>query len=213
SPEQRLVFLERALTTTGLDPREGVPLLAGLIGLSLPPGRYPPIGGSPAHRRERLMATLAGWLLAAAAVQPAVLGGADLMWAAPSTIELLELLGPQAATARVLLLYTARPEFRCAWSPRSNLTMVTLNRLDRQHVRQMIASRSRSTLHELVETLVERSDGVPLFAEELTSLVTDAAGRFVQIEVPATLQDLLAARLRRGRPAPPPPPPPPPPRP
>jgi class 3 adenylate cyclase/tetratricopeptide (TPR) repeat protein len=202
SPEQRLVFLERALTTTELDPREGVPLLARLIGLSLPPGRYPPIGGSPAQQRERLMATLAGWLLAAAAIQPAVLVVEDLMWADPSTIELLELLGHQAATARVLLLYTARPEFRCAWPPRSNLTIVTLNRLDRQHVRQMIASRSRSSgLPELVETLVARSDGVPLFAEELTSLVTDAARRFAQSEVPATLQDLLAARLDRVGPA------------
>ncbi|HKA27997.1 MAG TPA: AAA family ATPase [Candidatus Binatia bacterium] len=201
SPEERLVFLERALTASGLDPREGVPLLAGLIGLSLPPGRYPPIGGSPAHQRERLIATLAGWFLAAAAIQPAVLVVEDLMWADPSTIELLELLGRQAATARVLLLYTARPEFRCPWPPRSNLTIVTLNRLDRQHVREMIASRTHSALLELVETLVARSDGVPLFAEELTSLVTGAAGRFALGEVPATLQDLLAARLDRVGPA------------
>jgi class 3 adenylate cyclase/tetratricopeptide (TPR) repeat protein len=202
STEERLVFLERALTASGLDPREGVPLLAGLIGLSLPPGRYPPIGGSPAHQRERLIATLARWLLAAAAIQPAVLVVEDLMWADPSTIELLELLGRQAATAPVLLLYTARPEFRCAWPPRSNLTIVTLNRLDGDHVREIIASRSHSTARpELVETLVARSDGVPLFAEELTSLVTDAAGRFAQSEVPATLQDLLAARLDRVGPA------------
>jgi class 3 adenylate cyclase/tetratricopeptide (TPR) repeat protein len=201
SPEQRLVFLERALTATGLDPGEGVPLLAGLIGLPLPPGRHPPPAGSPAQQRHRLMATLARWLLAAAAIQPAVLVVEDLMWADPSTMELLELLGQQAATAPLLLLYTTRPEFRCPWPPRSNLTIVTLNRLGRQDVRQMIASRSHSTLEDLVETLVARSDGVPLFAEELTSLVTDAAGRFGQSEVPATLQDLLTARLDRLGPA------------
>src|SRR5262249_36735514 len=202
SPEQRIVFLERALTTIGLDPGEGVPLLAGLIGLSLPPGRYPPLARSPAQQRERLMATLARWLLAAAAIQPAVLVVEDLMWADPSTIELLELLGEQATTAPVLLVYTARPEFRCVWAQRSNLTVVTLNRLGRQQVRQMIACRSRSTaLPELVDTLVARSDGVPLFAEELTSLVTDAVGRFLQSEVPATLQDLLTARLDRLGPA------------
>src|SRR5215468_294924 len=201
APEERLVFLERALTASGLDPREGVPLLAGLIGLPLPPGRYPPIGGSPAHQRERLIATLARWLLAAAEIQPAVLVVEDLMWADPSTIELLELLGHQAATARVLLLYTARPEFRCPWQPRSNLTIVTLNRLDRQQVREMIVRRTHSALMDLVETLVARSDGVPLFAEELTSLVTGAAGRFALGEVPATLQDLLAARLDRVGPA------------
>src|SRR5262245_34026670 len=202
SPEQRLILLERALTTTGLEPGEGVPLLAGLIGLPLSPGRYPPLAGSPAQQRERLMATLARWLLAAAAIQPAVLVVEDLMWADPSTIELLELLGQQATTAPVLLLYTARPEFRCPWPPHSNLTVVTLNQLGRQHVRQMIASRSHSTaLPELVDTLVARSDGVPLFAEELTSLVTDAVGRFLQSEVPATLQDLLTARLDRLGPA------------
>jgi class 3 adenylate cyclase/tetratricopeptide (TPR) repeat protein len=201
SPEQRLIFLERALSTTGLDPAEGVPLLAGLIGLPLPIGRYPPLAGSPGQQRERLIATLARWLLAAAAIQPAVLVVEDLMWADPSTIELLELLGQQAATAPVLLLYTARPEFRCAWPPRSNLTVVTLNRLSRQHVRQLIASRQAVVLTDLVETLVARSDGVPLFAEELTSLVTDAAGRFAKGEVPATLQDLLTARLDRLGPA------------
>jgi tetratricopeptide (TPR) repeat protein len=202
SPEQRLIFLERALTTTGLDLGEGVPLLAGLVGLPLPPGRYPPLADSPAQQRHRLMAILARWLLAAAEIQPAVLVVEDLMWADPSTIELLELLGQQVATAPVLLLYTARPEFRCAWPPRSNLTIVTLNRLSRQHVRQMIASRGHSTaLLRLVDTLVARSDGVPLFAEELASLVTDAAGRFAQSEVPATLQDLLTARLDRLGPA------------
>ena len=202
SPEQRLVFLERALTTIGLDPQEGVPLLAGLIGLSLAPGRYPPIGGSPAHQRERLIATLARWLLAAAAIQPAVLVVEDLMWADPSTIELLELLGQQAATAPMLLLYTARPEFRCTWAPRPNFTVVTLNRLGQRHVRHMIASRSQLAVPaELVDTLVARSDGVPLFAEELTSLMADAARRFLQSEVPATLQDLLTARLDRLGPA------------
>src|SRR5262245_29611223 len=201
SPEQRLILLERALTTTGLDPAEGVPLLAGLIGLSIPQGRYPALVGSPAQQRERLMATIAHWLLAVAAIQPAVLVVEDLMWADPSTIELLELLGQQAATAPLLLLYTARPEFRCMWLPRSNLTVVTLDRLGRQHVRQMIASRQAVALTELVETLVARSDGVPLFAEELASLVTDAAGRFPQREVPTTLQDLLTARLDRLGPA------------
>jgi class 3 adenylate cyclase/tetratricopeptide (TPR) repeat protein len=201
SPEQRLIFLERALATTGLDPGEGVPLIAGLIGLPLPPGRYPPLAGSAAQQRHRLMATLARWLLAVAAIQPAVLVVEDLMWADPSTIELLELLGQQVATAPVLLLYTARPEFRQTWPPRSNLTVVTLNRLGRQHVRQMIASRQAVALTELVETLVARSDGVPLFAEELTSLMIDAAGRFAQSEVPSTLQDLLTARLDRLGPA------------
>src|SRR5262249_37667015 len=158
STEQRLLVLERALSTAGLDTVDAVPLVAALIGLPLPPGRYPPLAGSPAQQRQRLMATPAGWLIGRAAIQPAGAGVEDLMWADPSTIELLELLGQQAATASVLLLYTARPEFRSTWSARSNVTVVTLNRLGHQHVRQMIASRARASMSELVETLVMRSD-------------------------------------------------------
>src|SRR5262249_276371 len=135
-------------------------------------------------------------------IQPAVLVVEDLMWADPSTIELLELLGHQAATAPVLLLYTARPDFRCAWPPRSNFTTVALNRPERQHGRALIASRGYSTPRPaVVEGVVGGSEGVPVFAEELTSLVTDAAVRVVQSEVPATLQDLLTARLDRMGPA------------
>ena len=197
STDQRLMLLERALATTGLNPQEAVPLVAALIGLALPPERYPPLVGSPGQQRQRLMTTLVQWVLGTAAVQPVVLVVEDLMWADPSTIELLELLGQQAATAPVLLLYTARPEFRCAWPPRSNFTVATLDRLSRQQVRQMIAG----ALPELVEMLVARSDGVPLFAEELTRLVTGETGRFTQGQVPATLQDLLAARLDRLGPA------------
>jgi class 3 adenylate cyclase/predicted ATPase len=193
STDQRIMLLEHALATSGLEPREAVPRIAGLIGLSLPPGRYRPLGGSPGQQRQQLITTLVEWLLGAAAIQPVVLVVEDLMWADPSTIELLELLGQQAATAPVLVLCTARPEFRCPWPPRSTFTVVTLGRLSRHEVRQMVAGAPSQHL----ETLVARSDGVPLFAEELMHLMTDEAGRVAQTHVPATLQDLLAARLDR----------------
>jgi class 3 adenylate cyclase/tetratricopeptide (TPR) repeat protein len=193
SEEQRLLLLERALATSRLDLSEAVPLVAGLIGLDVPSDRYPPFVGSAGQQRQRLMTTLVRWLLGAAAVQPVVLVVEDLMWADPSTVEFLDLLRQQFETARVLLLCTARPDFRCTWPPRSNFTIVTLDRLSQQEVRQLIASRTP----ELVDTLAARSDGVPLFAEELTQFVTDTTGRSGHGDVPATLQDLLAARLDR----------------
>ncbi|HJQ85718.1 MAG TPA: AAA family ATPase [Candidatus Binatia bacterium] len=196
SPEQQVSLLERALETTGLDPRESLPLVANLIGLTLPPERAA-AAGSPGEQRQRLMATLVRWVLGTAAVQPMVLVVEDLMWADPSTIELLDVLGQQAATAPLLLIYTARPEFRCPWPARSHFTTMTLNRLSRQQVRQMIGG----TVPELIEMLVTRSDGVPLFAEELTHLVQDAVRPSVDTEIPATLQDLLTARLDRLGPA------------
>jgi class 3 adenylate cyclase/predicted ATPase len=199
SAEQKVIFLERGLATSGLDPKETVPLIAGLIGLPLPPDRYPALEGSPGDQRQRLLAALVHWMLGLAAIQPVVLVVEDLMWADPSTLEVLELLGQQAATAPLLLLYTARPDFRCAWPARSHFTTVTLNRLSRQDVRQMIAASDAgaSGTPELVETVVARSDGVPLYAEELARLLVDRTTHTLRADIPETLQDLLAARLDR----------------
>ena len=197
SPEQRLMLLERGLAIAGQDPEEAVPLVAALIGLPLPE-RYPPLVESPSRQRQRLMTTLVRWLLGAAAMQPVVLVVEDVMWADPSTIEFLGLLGQQAAAARLLLLYTTRPEFQCPWPPRSHFTTMTLNRLSEPEVRQMIAFGAGVTaLKRLVDTLVARSDGVPLFAEELARLMNDKTASFAQSQIPGTLQDLLLARLDR----------------
>ena len=200
--DEQLGLLDRAVGMAGLDPARAVPLVAEMIGLVPPAGRYPEAAGEPAERRHRLLTTLVQWVLGAAAAQPLVLVVEDLMWADPSTLELLELLAHQVPTAPVLLLYTARPEFRSPWPPRSNFLTVTLNRLSREEVRRMITSgAAASTSTELVDALAERSDGVPLFAEELTRLMKDARQRFAENEIPATLHDLLMTRLDRVGPA------------
>lgn len=197
SEEQRLVLLERGLVLAGENPEETVPLIAALIGLPLPE-RYAPRVGSPGRQRQRLMTTLVRWLLGVAAMQPVVLVVEDIMWADPSTIEFLGLLGQQAAAARLLLLYTARPEFQCPWPPGSHFITMTLDRLSEPHVRQMMGfGADVPALTRLVDTLVVRSDGVPLFAEELTRLMNDRTVSFAQSQIPTTLQDLLVARLDR----------------
>jgi len=128
----------------------------------------------------------------------------DLQWVDPSTLELQALLAEQGATAPVLFLYTARPEFRAPWPLLAHHAQVTLGRLGRAHVRAMVAGvAARATLAELIEAVVSRTDGVPLFVEELTKAVLEAEDSGIAPErtIPATLQDSLMARLDRLGPA------------
>jgi predicted ATPase len=127
----------------------------------------------------------------------------DLHWVDPSTLELTQVLVEQAATAPLMLLYTARPEFRASWPMRAHHAQITLNRLNERHTREMVAGVvARATLaQDLLDAVVKRTDGVPLFAEELTRLVLERDGRSVVSEIPATLHDSLTARLDRLGPA------------
>jgi predicted ATPase len=118
------------LTAAGVALAEAIPLLAPLLNLSLPP-EYPPSTLPPVQQRRRLLATLVEWVLGSARAQPLVIATEDLHWVDPSTLELVQLLVEQGATARLLLLYTARPEFRPPWTMRAHHTQITLNRLSR----------------------------------------------------------------------------------
>jgi predicted ATPase len=200
---QRLVALEASLGSAGLDPHEGVRLIAPL--LELPVGdRYPPSSRAPDQQRKRLLATLVGWTFGAAKAQPLVIATEDLHWADPSTLELTQLLAEQGATTRVLLLYTARPEFRAQWAMRAHHTQITLNGLSASNVRTMVADvAARKTLsEETIATVVERTGGVPLFVEELTRAVLESSdAQLTGRAIPATLHDSLMARLDRLGPA------------
>jgi len=107
--------------------------------LNLPPlAKYPPSTLLPEQQRRRLLATLVEWVLGAAREQPLLIATEDLHWADPSTLELIQLLVEQGATSRLLLLYTARPEFRAQWPLRAHHAQITLNRLSARNVREMI---------------------------------------------------------------------------
>ena len=155
---------------------------------------------SPEQQRRRLLATLVEWVLGAARVQPTVIATEDLHWADPSTLELIELLVEQGATAPLLLLYTARPEFRAQWPPRTHHAQITLDRLNKRIVRTMvdtISSASRvvrgnhwgggGTDRRGAVVRRENDRGV------LESGKTELLGR----EIPETLHDSLMARLDR----------------
>ena len=197
--DEQLAQLQSGLTLAGLKPAEAVPLIAPLLNLPIP-ANFPAPTLSPEQQRRRLLATLVEWLLGAARAQPLITVIEDLHWADPSTLELLQHLVEQGATARLLLLYTARPEFRVPWPPRAHHTQITLDRLSARNVRTMVAevAASSALAEETVATIVERTGGVPLFVEELTRAVLEggeakSSGR----GIPATLHDSLMARLDR----------------
>jgi class 3 adenylate cyclase/tetratricopeptide (TPR) repeat protein/ribosomal protein L40E len=201
--EEQLVRLEPSLELAGLKPAEALPLIAPLLNLPVP-AKYPPSPLSPEQQRRRLLATLVEWALGAARVQPIVIAIEDLHWADPSTLELLQLLVEQGATARLLLLYTARPEFRAQWPPRAHHTQLTLNRLSSRNVRTMVGqvAAQNALTEETVATVVERTGGVPLFVEELTRAVLERGDAgLTGHEIPVTLHDSLMARLDRLGPA------------
>jgi class 3 adenylate cyclase/tetratricopeptide (TPR) repeat protein len=200
---EQLAQLGARLTAVGLKPAEAIPLLAPMLSLSLPPD-YPPSILPPEQQRRRLLATLVEWLIGAARTQPLVSVIEDLHWADPSTLELIQLLVEQGATAPLMLIYTARPEFSPPWPLRAHHTQLTLNRLSAREVRTIISevAARKALSDETIAIVVERTSGVPLFVEELTHAVLESGdGKLIGRSIPVTLHDSLMARLDRLGPA------------
>ena len=210
APEARLAALEQALRTSRLPLEEVTPLLAAL--LSLPhPAHYPVLQLTPQRQRQKTHDALVAWLLAEAEQQPVLAVWEDLHWADPSTLEFLGLVLDQVPTARMLTLLTCRPEFQPPWASRSHLTQITLTRLGRAQVEAMITSLTggKALPATVVEQVVAKTDGVPLFVEELvkmileSGLVREAGDHYVltgplpPLAIPSTLHDSLMARLDR----------------
>jgi predicted ATPase len=195
--ERRLAEVESVLAQLELDPLEYAPLLAPLADILVPPQRLP--GGSPDEFRRKQLAAIASWALASARVQPIVLAFEDLQWADPSSIELMQALSECCAQAPLLILATARPEFRPPWSLRSHHSVISLAPLDAAQVQRMVAElASRHALSkEVIEGVSERSGGVPLFVEEVTRLILECGEQWGAHAIPPTLQQSLAARLDR----------------
>ena len=195
--DARVSALERALGTAGLDLQQALPLVAPLLDLSVPQG-YTPVLAAPDVAHRRLLATLAAWVFGAARLQPLVVLLEDLQWVDASTLALQQLLVEQGASAPLLLVYTARPEFRPPWAMRANHAHVSVGRLPRDDVREMVTQvAARAALGDVpVDTVVARTDGVPLYIEELTKAIVEAGGTAAR-EIPETLADSLMARLDR----------------
>src|SRR5262245_6590402 len=196
----RLSQIEITLGVGGPLSAEAAPLLAGL--LEVPVGdRYPPLLMSPEQRRRKLIAVLVAKVCFLAEQQPLVLALDDLQWADPSTLETLGLLAGQVAAVPIVMLLTARPELRAPWPARGDSIQITLSGLSRQELRELVAGvMSCVPPDDVLEVLAKRTDGVPLFAEELARAVVGEHTAALD-EIPVSLQDSLLARIDRLGPA------------
>ena len=192
----RYAMLERALAPTDMKLDEVVPLIAELIGLP-PSEKFPPLIFAAEQRRTRLLAALAQWVFSAAKRQPVVLLVEDLHWVDPSSLELLQTLADQSVRMPLLLLSTARPELPDPWPMQAHHSHFTLNRLNANEARKLVAGMSldANATPGVVEAVIERADGVPLFVEELARLMLHGS-RGPQ-DIPVTLLHSLTARLDR----------------
>ena len=199
TPRERRGKLERALEERGLVDDDVPPLLAALLSLPAVEGERRP-ALSPEVKRRRTLEALATWLRSLAAQQTVVLVVEDLHWIDPSTLALLGSIVAQVADAPILVLLTSRPGFTPPWSGEAQ-TRVSLDPLPPEQNPALIEGvlGGRELPAEAVEQVIERADGVPLFLEELTRAVLESVGS--PVEIPATLQDTLVARLDRLGPA------------
>jgi class 3 adenylate cyclase/DNA-binding winged helix-turn-helix (wHTH) protein/tetratricopeptide (TPR) repeat protein len=210
APDVTLSKLEAALAPYDVSPPEVVPLMASL--LSLPPSdRYPLPQLSPQRQRQKTLEAILALLLAHAAQRPVLFIVEDLHWVDPSTLELLTLFIDQGPKARILTLFTARPEFRPPWGLRAQVTSLTLDRLPPTQVELMIegVTGGKRLPAAVRQQVVAKTDGVPLFVEELTKTVIESGllreqadhyelpSPLPSIAIPTTLHDSLMARLDR----------------
>ena len=202
----RLIELVRQC---GLETLQSLPLLAALLDLPLPLDLYPSLDMSPAQWRQCTLETLLNLVVALSEEQPVVFFIEDAHWLDPSTLEWLGLLVDRGPMTPLLTLITCRPEFEAPWQNRSHVSVLTLNQLSESQVRQMAQSLvgSAPMTSAMINHIIHTSDGVPLFVEEITRfLIESEASHGVSahplstshpptFQIPATLQDLLAARL------------------
>ncbi len=210
-PDEKLTKLEHALSQYRLPLEESVPLFAPLLSLSLPENRYPLLNLSPQRQRQKTLETIVAILLELAEHQPVLFILEDLHWTDPTTLEFLGLLVEQVPTTAIATLLTCRPHFQPSWHHRSYITEMTLNHLSHTQVEQIVTcvTDGKTLPKEVLTQIVEKTDGVPLFVEELTKAIVESGqltavdghyeltGALSTLAIPATLQDSLMARLDR----------------
>ncbi|KRQ94073.1 hypothetical protein CQ12_20930 [Bradyrhizobium jicamae] len=202
-----------ALLTQSATPAEDAALFAEM--LSLPgDGRYPPVEVEPQLRRQKTLKALASHIEALARIHPVLMIFEDAHWTDPTSLEFFMGAVDLAVHHRLLILATFRPEFSPPWIGRPQVNELTLNRLAPRDIHSLIEEvvGDRSLPAGIRQDIIERTDGIPLFAEEMTKAVLDAEGESeVQrtfagaptpvVAVPASLQASLMSRLDRLGPA------------
>lgn len=200
--------LASRLAKLELDSGEATALLASFFGLPRPSGSAG-AALSPQKQLEHTLHLLVDLLVESARSRPVVLVLEDLHWSDPSTFQFLELLVAAAGTTRLLAMLTFRPVFEPPWAPRRHLTRIDLVRLRDDDARRILdqLTDGKPLPRDVERQLLERSDGVPLFLEEMTKAILESGLLVLRGErweltrpmdapvIPATLRDSLMARL------------------
>src|SRR5215472_9029699 len=208
--EQRLDKLEAVLAPGTTNLSEVVPLFADW--LSIPTGdRYPALNLTPEKRKEKTLHLALAQVEGLAAHQPLLMVYEDVHWSDPTTRESLDLLIDRVSALQILVIMTFRPEFTPPWVGRSHVTLLSLNRLPIRHRAEMITHVIGGKIlpKEIANQIIDRTDGIPLFIEELTKAVVESGvlteagdgyrvvGPVAPLAIPTTLHASLLARLDR----------------
>ena len=202
--------LERLLAPTSEDLGQVMPLMGSLLSLPVE-DRYPPLDLTPQQQKARTLDALFQQLSALARQQPVLFLFEDVHWIDPTSLELLELIVDRLANLRVMVIITHRPEFEAPWQRYGHVSTLSLNRLSRSQCGEMVLDLASGKLlpEEVLEQIIGKTDGVPLFVEELTKTILESAllqqtaeryvlaGSMTPLAIPSTLQDSLMARLDR----------------
>jgi class 3 adenylate cyclase/predicted ATPase len=194
-PTAKLAKLEAVLARGALSD-EDVPLLADLMSLPVSE-RHPLPNLGPQRKKELTLQALIRRLEGLAGRQPVIVVFEDAHWIDPTSRELLDLTVERVRCLPVLLIVTFRPEFEPPWTGQAQVTMLTLNRLDRRDRMALVTqiAGGKALSEEVIEEIVDRADGVPLFVEELTKSVLESG--VTPHGIPTSLHDSLMARLDR----------------
>ena len=212
SPQARLDKLDALLAQTSTSAEDSA-LFAEMLSLAND-GRYPVVELTPQQRRQRTLEALTAQIKALTRASPVLMIFEDAHWIDPTSLEALGRAVDQIRTMRVLLSVTFRPEFDPPWIGRPYVTALTINRLGQRDIDAMIDHLvgNKGLPASIRQDIIERTDGIPLFVEEMTKAVlesegegearrTDGAVPPPVLAVPASLQASLMARLDRLGPA------------
>ncbi len=205
SAAARLDKLEALVSLRTEQTKSIVPPLAVLLSIPIT-DRYAPLDLTPEQLKSRIFSALLALLQASAEQEPVILVFEDVHWADPTSLELLERIRDNAKNWRMLVILLHRPDLTLPWAEQPNVTSLAINRLDRVQVSSMIESliEGRVLPQTVIEQILAKTDGVPLFVEEITKAVVestiggsneDHSDMQAALAVPDTLHDSLMARL------------------
>ncbi|MDX1487600.1 MAG: hypothetical protein R3268_05320, partial [Acidiferrobacterales bacterium] len=209
-PSQKLDKLDRVLRNLRLAIAEVGPVLATFLALPASE-RYPPLALSPEERKRKTLEVMVTMIEAMASQNPVLMVVEDAQWIDPSTLELVTRLVDELRSKRLLIAVTFRPEFAQPWSGYAHVTAVMLNRLSHGECASMVMKVTGGKIlpQDVLDQIVAKTDGVPLFVEELTKNLLETGlfkeqegalvltGHLPALAIPASLQDSLMARLDR----------------